>query len=335
MKRTLIALSCLVLFAIPAYGQGGILNDSVLRADGRPAIGATVRVCTEAASGTPCSPTASIYSDKALTIGIGPTLAVDAGGAFTYYAAPGFYKEQFCLGATCVTRTVLMGLDSAFAVITNPTANQSITGGFNLTLDGNFLLSTTGQDLCSNSVRCDGFFDVNQVGVLNAIRWVDGNKFTTTQLAEDDLGANPGLVVVPSTYAGADPTSIGNGITILHLQKGDDAPVKQNVFWEAGQLDIVDQDGWSFIVNDHDYRDNANWITGASPATSSLMALGWTTPAAGGFSANDEAKVLVLSMEHHHPTMPGVGLVIKVNPGVNNAGPIWGQNIGMSNNGFT
>ncbi len=111
MKRTLIALSCLVLFAIPAYGQGGILNDSVLRADGRPAIGATVRVCTEAASGTPCSPTASIYSDKALTIGIGPTLAVDAAGGYTYYALPGFYKEQLCLGATCVTRTVQVAAD--------------------------------------------------------------------------------------------------------------------------------------------------------------------------------------------------------------------------------
>ena len=117
MKRTLIALSCLVLFAIPAYGQGGILNDNVLRADGTPAIGATVRICTEAASGTPCSPTASIFSDKALTIGIGPTLAVDAAGAYTYYASPGFYKEQICLGATCVTRTVQVPPDLGNAVV--------------------------------------------------------------------------------------------------------------------------------------------------------------------------------------------------------------------------
>ncbi len=112
MKRTLIALGCLMLFSIPAYGQGGILNDSVLRADGKPAVGATVRVCTEAASGTPCSPTASIFSDKALTIGIGPTLTVDSAAAFTYYASPGFYKEQLCLGATCVTRTVLIPMDA-------------------------------------------------------------------------------------------------------------------------------------------------------------------------------------------------------------------------------
>ncbi len=113
MKRTLIALSCLVLFALPAFGQGGILNDSVLRADGRPAIGATVRVCTEAASGTPCSPTASIWSDKALTVSKTNPIAVDSAAAYTYYAFPGFYKEQLCLGATCVTRTVLVPIDGA------------------------------------------------------------------------------------------------------------------------------------------------------------------------------------------------------------------------------
>ena len=111
MKRTLIALSCLVVFAIPAYGQGGILNDSVLRADGRPAIGAMVRVCTEAASGTPCSPTASIYSDNALTVSKTNPIAVDSAGGYTYYASPGFYKEQLCLGATCATRTVQVPAD--------------------------------------------------------------------------------------------------------------------------------------------------------------------------------------------------------------------------------
>ena len=150
MKRTLIALSCLVLFAIPAYGQGGITTDSVLRADGRPAIGATVRVCTEAASGTPCSPTASIYSDKALTIGIGPTLAVDAGGAFYYYAAPGFYKEQFCLGSACATRTVLMAGDVTALVVgtstlgfsATPTFDSSASSYFSMTLTGNVTSST-------------------------------------------------------------------------------------------------------------------------------------------------------------------------------------------------
>ena len=106
-----VASTLIVLFPSIVFAQGGIRNDSVLRADGRPAIGATVRVCTEAASGTPCSPTASIFSDKALSISKTNPIAVDSAAAFTYYASPGFYKEQLCLGATCVTRIVLMPAD--------------------------------------------------------------------------------------------------------------------------------------------------------------------------------------------------------------------------------
>ena len=150
MKRTLIALSCLLLFAISAYGQGGILNDNVLRADGRPAVGATVRVCTEAASGTPCSPTASIWSDKALTVSKTNPIAVDAAGGYTYYASSGFYKEQLCLGATCVTRTVLMGGDvpalvvgtSALGFSATPTFDSAANTYFSMTLTGNVTGST-------------------------------------------------------------------------------------------------------------------------------------------------------------------------------------------------
>jgi len=42
-------------------------------------------------------------------------------------------------------------------VVTNPTANQSITGGFNLTLDGDLLVANAGDNLCSSTVRCDLF----------------------------------------------------------------------------------------------------------------------------------------------------------------------------------
>ncbi|HDZ38406.1 MAG TPA: hypothetical protein ENH62_09000 [Marinobacter sp.] len=211
MKRTLIALSCLVLFAIPAYGQGGILNDSVLRADGRPAIGATVRVCTEAASGTPCSPTASIFTDKALTVSKTNPIAVDSGAAYTYYASPGFYKEQLCLGATCVTRTVLMGSDSAMVLLDRIELDRTNRDVVLTRESANRLKLGSG----------DAFeLDEMSVGLWNDIRVVDGNKFTTCQAAEDDLGANNGLVIIPSTYAGADCSSLSSGITILDLRSG-------------------------------------------------------------------------------------------------------------------
>lgn len=61
--------------------------------------------------------------------------------------------------------------------------------------------------------------DTTTLGKLNNIRFVDGVKFTTVQAAVDDLGSNPGLVVIPSTYAGAEPTTVGNGIELLDLRK--------------------------------------------------------------------------------------------------------------------
>ncbi len=113
-------------------------------------------------------------------------------------------------------------------VLKGPTSAQSITGGHSLSLDGNFLLAVTGQDICSSSIRCDifaltldvsttsiltgdvtfgasilplatgqdigsptvrpdAFLETVTTGVLNNIRVVDGNKFTTIQLAIDDL----------------------------------------------------------------------------------------------------------------------------------------------------
>jgi hypothetical protein len=42
---------------------------------------------------------------------------VDAAGGYTYYASPGFYKEQLCLGGTCVTRTVLMPIDAGLVSV--------------------------------------------------------------------------------------------------------------------------------------------------------------------------------------------------------------------------
>ena len=55
-------------------------------------------------------------------------------------------------------------------------------------------------------------------GLWNGIRVVDGNKFTTIQAASDDL-AGPGLVIVPSSYAGAEITTLPTDYMILDLRQ--------------------------------------------------------------------------------------------------------------------
>ena len=56
--------------------------------------GATVRVCTSAATGQPCSPLALIYSDPGLTQALANPTSTDGLGNYTFYAAPGRYEVE-------------------------------------------------------------------------------------------------------------------------------------------------------------------------------------------------------------------------------------------------
>src|ERR1700691_3195623 len=58
-----IALASLGVLTPAARAQGSRKDDVVFNAQGQPMAGATVRVCTSSATGTPCSPLANIYSD--------------------------------------------------------------------------------------------------------------------------------------------------------------------------------------------------------------------------------------------------------------------------------
>ncbi|KKK60246.1 hypothetical protein LCGC14_3026280, partial [marine sediment metagenome] len=87
-------------------------------------------------------------------IGIGPTLAVDAGGAYTYYASPGFYKEQLCLGATCVTRTVQVAPDLLTEVTIN-TLNNVVYANAQAGADAGFKIAACLAALPSTGGTCD------------------------------------------------------------------------------------------------------------------------------------------------------------------------------------
>jgi hypothetical protein len=51
----------------PAHAQGSRKDDIVFNSSGIPMAGASVHVCYMPATGTPCSPTAAIYSNALLT----------------------------------------------------------------------------------------------------------------------------------------------------------------------------------------------------------------------------------------------------------------------------
>lgn len=120
MKRL---IPIFLLVSSLAFAQGGARSSFIVKSSAGQA--GTVRVCTGAATGTPCSPLASIYSDAALTIPLSNPITTDAYGNYSYYAAPGTYKEQTVVGSNTATFAVSVQ-DPTLAV--HQTGNENVAG---------------------------------------------------------------------------------------------------------------------------------------------------------------------------------------------------------------
>jgi len=81
-----VTLAALLLCPILGLAQGVPYNNQVIFSGGFPY--PTVRVCTEPATGTPCTPLASIFSDAALTQPLPNPFTGDNTGKFVFYANP-------------------------------------------------------------------------------------------------------------------------------------------------------------------------------------------------------------------------------------------------------
>lgn len=123
-------LAVLLLLGGISFAQGGVRAGSSIKATAAEN-GAVVRVCTYAASGTPCSPTASIYSDAGLSIVKANPFTVDSTANYTYYAAPGLYKEQLTVNGSTVTQVVQIAVttDNAAPWSTAQTFSAGLKAG--------------------------------------------------------------------------------------------------------------------------------------------------------------------------------------------------------------
>ena len=146
MKETLagvlIAVVAAALCGKPASAQGSRKDDIVFNAQGRPMAGATVRVCTSAATGQPCTPLAQIYSDPGLTQALANPAASDGLGNYTFYAAPGRYEIEIS-GPNITTKqlpNVILPSDPTAPTFTTVTTTSGISA-FALTLSGNLTVS--------------------------------------------------------------------------------------------------------------------------------------------------------------------------------------------------
>lgn len=95
MKKTLFLLLSMLLTATCAMAQGGPVLSSgivVLGSTGRPVAGATVTFCSSGATGVPCSPTISVFSDVGLSVSAANPQITDGNGNVTVFAASGNYR---------------------------------------------------------------------------------------------------------------------------------------------------------------------------------------------------------------------------------------------------
>lgn len=107
IKRILLFVA--ILFgAMSAIGQtvtGARYDGAVIDQSGKPVVGINVRVCPSPASGQPCTPLSTIYSDVNLQFPAANPIATDYVGNFYFYVPSGTYELEFS-GANLVTKQV-------------------------------------------------------------------------------------------------------------------------------------------------------------------------------------------------------------------------------------
>lgn len=96
MKKLLSLSLFFCLCVSAAFAQGTRYDGIVLLDTGRPASGASVKVCSTGSTGNPCSPAATVYNDIGLTSPLaGSTASTDSHGNFFFYAPCGRYDLSF------------------------------------------------------------------------------------------------------------------------------------------------------------------------------------------------------------------------------------------------
>lgn len=132
--------------------QGSRKDDIVFGPSGHPIAGATVRVCQATATGSPCSPLATLYTDLTLTTTAANPLQADGIGNYHFYASAGRYLIQ-------ITGPGITGTLTYPDVILAPDVSTTDTGNnisaFGLSLGGN--LSVAGNATVSGTLTTSNF----------------------------------------------------------------------------------------------------------------------------------------------------------------------------------
>ena len=142
-------LAPLLLTALAAqltHAQGSRKDDIVFGPTGHPAAAATILVCQSTATGTPCSPLATIYTTAAMTTPAPNPFTTDGLGNYHFYAPAGRYTIQISGGGLVGTTTypdVILPADVSSSSLGSDISAFALTLGGNLTVAGNATISGT------------------------------------------------------------------------------------------------------------------------------------------------------------------------------------------------
>lgn len=139
-----MVLALVALAAPRASAQGSRKDDVAFGANGRPLAGATITVCTSGATGSPCSPLATLYTDATLTVPSPNPFQADGLGNYHFYALPGRYVLQISgSGMNSYTiKDAILPNDPSTPSFSSVTATSIALGG-NLTVGGNATVTGT------------------------------------------------------------------------------------------------------------------------------------------------------------------------------------------------
>ena len=135
-----------LLAAPPAGAQGSRRDDIVFGPSGHPIAGATVTVCQSTATGTPCTPLATIYTDATLTVPAMNPFQGDGIGNFHFYAPAGRYLVQITgpqITGTIVYPDVILPADLSSTAAGNNISAFGLNLGGNLSVTGNATITGT------------------------------------------------------------------------------------------------------------------------------------------------------------------------------------------------
>ena len=142
-----LALAAIVALTAPGAGaQGSRKDDIVFGPEGHPIAGATVTVCQPTATGTPCSPLATLFTDATLSVPSQNPLQSDGLGNYHFYAPAGRYMIQITAPQINGTQTfpdVILPADPSSTGVGNNISAFGLTLGGNLSVSGNANITGT------------------------------------------------------------------------------------------------------------------------------------------------------------------------------------------------